>query len=132
MRCATRLGVIGQTRSMSRQPVRSRTTLTDISSRSWEHPADRGAHGGAVPRRIHVITVAADEVGQQRADVGVVVDDENMLRFGHAGIIGTEVARSVTNCCRGALCNLLLPFDVQPSFADRSPALWCDPQSVNG
>jgi Zn-dependent protease with chaperone function len=25
------------------QPVRSRATLTDISSRAWEHPADRGA-----------------------------------------------------------------------------------------
>jgi Zn-dependent protease with chaperone function len=28
---------------VSQQPVRSRATLTDISSRAWEHPADRGA-----------------------------------------------------------------------------------------
>ncbi|HEY3015288.1 MAG TPA: M48 family metallopeptidase [Nocardioides sp.] len=28
---------------MTTQPARSRTTLTDISSRTWEHPADRGA-----------------------------------------------------------------------------------------
>ncbi|MGY2701386.1 MULTISPECIES: M48 family metallopeptidase [unclassified Nocardioides] len=28
---------------MTTQPVRSRATLTDISSRAWEHPADRGA-----------------------------------------------------------------------------------------
>lgn len=28
---------------MTSQPVRSRATLTDISSRAWEHPADRGA-----------------------------------------------------------------------------------------
>ena len=28
---------------MTTQPARSRATLTDISSRAWEHPADRGA-----------------------------------------------------------------------------------------
>ena len=28
---------------MTTQPARSRVTLTDISSRAWEHPADRGA-----------------------------------------------------------------------------------------
>ncbi|MCD4533351.1 M48 family metallopeptidase [Nocardioides sp. cx-169] len=28
---------------MTSQPARSRATLTDISSRAWEHPADRGA-----------------------------------------------------------------------------------------
>ena len=28
---------------MTQQPARSRVTLTDISSRAWEHPADRGA-----------------------------------------------------------------------------------------
>jgi Zn-dependent protease with chaperone function len=28
---------------MTQQPVRSRITLTDISSRAWEHPADKGA-----------------------------------------------------------------------------------------
>ena len=28
---------------MSQQPARSRATLTDISSRAWEHPADQGA-----------------------------------------------------------------------------------------
>jgi Zn-dependent protease with chaperone function len=28
---------------MPSQPARSRVTLTDISSRTWEHPADRGA-----------------------------------------------------------------------------------------
>jgi len=28
---------------MTTQPAKSRTTLTDISSRTWEHPADRGA-----------------------------------------------------------------------------------------
>ena len=28
---------------MTQQPARSRVTLTDISSRTWEHPADRGA-----------------------------------------------------------------------------------------
>jgi len=28
---------------MTTQPARSRTILTDISSRTWEHPADRGA-----------------------------------------------------------------------------------------
>lgn len=28
---------------MPSQPARSRVTLTDISSRAWEHPADRGA-----------------------------------------------------------------------------------------
>lgn len=28
---------------MTTQPVRSRATLSDISSRAWEHPADRGA-----------------------------------------------------------------------------------------
>lgn len=28
---------------MTNQPVRSRATLTEISSRAWEHPADRGA-----------------------------------------------------------------------------------------
>jgi Zn-dependent protease with chaperone function len=28
---------------VSQQPARSRATLTDISSRAWEHPADRGA-----------------------------------------------------------------------------------------
>jgi len=28
---------------MPAQPARSRVTLTDISSRAWEHPADRGA-----------------------------------------------------------------------------------------
>src|ERR687897_761110 len=26
-----------------RQPARTRVVLTDISSRAWEHPADRGA-----------------------------------------------------------------------------------------
>ena len=28
---------------MTTQPARSRATLTDVSSRAWEHPADRGA-----------------------------------------------------------------------------------------
>ncbi|WP_134740297.1 M48 family metallopeptidase [Nocardioides sp. 503] len=28
---------------MTQQPARSRATLTDISSRAWEHPADQGA-----------------------------------------------------------------------------------------
>jgi len=28
---------------MAKQPARGRVTLTDISSRAWEHPADRGA-----------------------------------------------------------------------------------------
>ena len=28
---------------MTQQPARSRATLTGISSRAWEHPADRGA-----------------------------------------------------------------------------------------
>ncbi len=28
---------------MTNQPARTRATLTDISSRAWEHPADRGA-----------------------------------------------------------------------------------------
>ena len=28
---------------MAKQPARGRVTLTEISSRSWEHPADRGA-----------------------------------------------------------------------------------------
>jgi Zn-dependent protease with chaperone function len=28
---------------VTQQPARSRATLTDISSRAWEHPADRGA-----------------------------------------------------------------------------------------
>ncbi|MCW2792433.1 MAG: peptidase Ste24p, partial [Nocardioides sp.] len=28
---------------MTTEPARSRVTLTDISSRAWEHPADRGA-----------------------------------------------------------------------------------------
>ena len=28
---------------MTTEPARSRATLTDISSRAWEHPADRGA-----------------------------------------------------------------------------------------
>jgi Zn-dependent protease with chaperone function len=28
---------------VTKQPARSRVTLTDISSRAWEHPADRGA-----------------------------------------------------------------------------------------
>ena len=27
----------------SDRPTRQRITLTDISSRAWEHPADRGA-----------------------------------------------------------------------------------------
>ena len=29
--------------SSERQPARTRTALTDISSRAWEHPADKGA-----------------------------------------------------------------------------------------
>ena len=28
---------------MTSQPARARATLTDISSRAWEHPSDRGA-----------------------------------------------------------------------------------------
>ena len=28
---------------MTKEPARARVTLTGISSRAWEHPADRGA-----------------------------------------------------------------------------------------
>ena len=33
----------GASDSAGRQPVRARSVLTDISSRAWEHPADKGA-----------------------------------------------------------------------------------------
>ena len=37
------MGDSGTETGASGRPVRARVTLTDISSRAWEHPADRGA-----------------------------------------------------------------------------------------